>query len=307
MITQHAPTTTHSSPACMGGKVQLYPWQWQGRSVSVVFETLGKGEPVLLLPAMSTVSTRAELAQLAGVLAPHFQVTVLDWPGFGASARLRLAYQPELYKQCLFDFVQATFTTPPAVIAAGHAAGYVMQLAAQAPSMWAKIGLVAPTWRGPLAVMGAPSAMRSGVRALVRSPLIGQTLYNLNTHPAFLKWMYRRHVFVDAAKLTPDYIQQRHQGTQQPGARYAPAAFVTGGLDPVQTREAFLAYFEGLSIPVMVVVAEQAPPSSKAEMMEIAALPNLQVAQLPGTLGMAEEYGNEVAAVVLPFLQAEPN
>ncbi|NER84482.1 MAG: alpha/beta hydrolase, partial [Leptolyngbya sp. SIO1D8] len=34
---------------------------------------------------------------------------------------------------------------------------------------------------------------------------------------------------------------------------------------------------------MMVVVAEQAPPSSKAEMMEIAALPNLQVAQLPGT------------------------
>lgn len=40
----------------------------------------------------------------------------------------------------------------------------------------------------------------------LRTPLLGQALYGLNTQPAFLKWMYRRHVFVDEQRLTPDYI-----------------------------------------------------------------------------------------------------
>ena len=113
----------------------------------------------------------------------------------------------------------ASVSTAIAIAAAGHAAGYALNLAVHHPTICAKLALVAPTWRGPLAVMGAPSTVRSGVKELVRTPLLGQALYSLNTHPAFLKWMYRRHVFVDEQRLTPDYIQQRHQSTQQPGAR----------------------------------------------------------------------------------------
>lgn len=276
----------------LGGTVHTLPWLWQGQALTITYETLGAGAPVLLLPALSTVSNRAELAQLAIALAPHFQVTVLDWPGFGDSSRLRLTYEPSLFRQFLHDFVLSVFTILPAVIAAGHAAGYALGVAVQpGPNRvaWRKFVLVAPTWRGPLAVMGAPATLRQGVRSLVRSPVIGQFLYGLNTRPSFLKWMYRRHVFVDETKLTPDYIQQRYQGTQQTGARFAPAAFVTGGLDPAHSREEFLRSFEGLDTPVMVVLAEQAPPASKADMTAIANLPTVQVLSMVGSLGVAEE------------------
>lgn len=91
------------------------------------------------------------------------------------------------------------------------------------------------------------------------------------------------------------------QGPRQPGARYALAAFVTGTLDPVQTREQFLAYFTKLSTPVMAVVANQAPVASKAEMAAIAALPGVQSIAMEGSLGLAEEYGDTIAAVILPF------
>ncbi len=288
--------TTSATP--LNGSIATYPWQWQGQPITVTYETLGNGQPILLLPAFSTVSSRTELTTLASHLAVQYQVTVLDWPGFGDSDRLRLAYQPSLYKQFLGEFVREHFSEPIAVVAAGHASGYVLAMA----NVWSKIVLVAPTWKGPLAVMGAPEMVRSGVRGLVRSHLLGQVLYWLNTRPSFLKWMYRRHVFVDDQQLTPDYIAQRHAGTQKPGARYAPAAFVTGGLDPVNTREEFLNYFDSMTIPVMVILGEQAPPSSKAEMEAMAARPEIQTIRLPGTLGMAEEYGDAVAQAILSFL-----
>lgn len=216
MGAQVAALPTLQQPSRLGGTVQTYVWQCQGQPLKVTYETLGNGPSVLLLPAFSTVSTRAELADLAQELAVRFQVVALDWPGFGDSDRQRLNYEPELYEQFLSQFVQAHFAEPIAVVAAGHAAGYAIKLAAQ--RLWSCLMLVAPTWRGPLAVMGAPSSIRQGVRELVRAPILGSLLYGLNTRPAFLKWMYRRHVFVDEAKLTPDYIERRYQSTQQKGA-----------------------------------------------------------------------------------------
>lgn len=281
---------------------QSYNWEYQGKNVTIAYETLGQGDTVLLLPAFSTVSSRTELAGIAQMLAPHFQVMVLDWLGFGESDRPPIHYNRSLYQQLLQDFVRDCCPHPLAIVAAGHAAGYAMQLAQQQPGVCAKLLLIAPTWKGPLRAMGAPMPVAAGVRNLVRSPLLGQGLYALNTHPAFLKWMYQRHVYVDREKLTPDFMTRKHRITQQPGARFAPAAFVTGGLDSMDDREEWLKVGRSLSLPVQVIIPEQAPPKSKAEMEALAALPQIQVKRLPGTLGLYEEYASEVSTIAVPFL-----
>lgn len=281
---------------------QSYNWEYQGKNVTIAYETLGQGDTVLLLPAFSTVSSRTELAGIAQMLAPHFQVMVLDWLGFGESDRPPIHYNRSLYQQLLQDFVRDCCPHPLAIVAAGHAAGYAMQLAQQQPGVCAKLLLIAPTWKGPLRAMGAPMPVAAGVRNLVRSPLLGQGLYALNTHPAFLKWMYQRHVYVDREKLTPDFMTRKHRITQQPGARFAPAAFVTGGLDSMDDREEWLKVGRSLSLPVQVIIPEQAPPKSKAEMEALAALPQIQVKRLAGTLGLHEEYASEVATIAVPFL-----
>jgi len=294
-----SPSTSHG----IGGTVQKYLWNWQNQTVKAVYETLGQaGETVLLLPAFSTVSTRAEMRGLAERLAPSFQVVVLDWLGFGESDRLPIDYRPELYHKFLEDFVKSVFNTPVAVVAAGHAAGYVMQLAVSQAEVLSKIVLVAPTWRGPLPTMGANRQIAGTVRQMVRTPLLGQLLYKLNTTPSFLKWMYRRHVYIDPSHLSDRFIHQKWQITQQRGARYAPAAFVTGNLDPVRTREEFLARFQNLSVPVMAVIGEQSPPQSKAEMEALSVVPGVQVQRLPGSLGLHEEYPEALAEVIKPFL-----
>lgn len=284
---------------------QQFLFDWNQQRYAIAYDTIGQGKTVLLLPPFSTVSSRSEMKGIAERIANRYQAVTLDWLGFGESDRPALDYQPALLYEMLQAFVKQTFSEPIAVIAAGHTAGYVLQLAQQQPQAFSAIVLVAPTWRGPLPTMGVPQPLAAAVRQLVRFPVVGQALYQANTTKGFLRLMYGRHVYADQSRLTPEFIEQKQQITRQPGARFAPAAFVTGGLDPVRDRQQFLQLLQSSPVPVLIIMAEQAPPYSKQEMAAMAALPRIESQTLPGTLGMYEEYAAEVAQATLPFLDAK--
>ena len=181
-----------------------YQWYWQEQPLSIAYETVGIGEPILLLPSFSTVSSRTEMSGLAKRLKSQFQVTSIDFPGFGDSARPRLDYAPSLYRQFLADFVRDNYSSSLRIVAAGHAAGYALNLSATVPNIVSKLALVAPTWRGPLPTMArGQKPWLNGVRELIRTPIMGQFLYQLTTTPSFLEFMYRRHVYSDTSKSIP--------------------------------------------------------------------------------------------------------
>jgi pimeloyl-ACP methyl ester carboxylesterase len=105
----------------------VFAWSWQGRAMPVAYDIIGEaaGPPILFLPAMSTVSTRAEMAPLAQRLADVGRPVLVDWPGFGDAPRAALDYGPEICRAFLKDFldhlVKHLGNRKPAVIAAGHA------------------------------------------------------------------------------------------------------------------------------------------------------------------------------------------
>ncbi|ELS00933.1 hypothetical protein Xen7305DRAFT_00006340 [Xenococcus sp. PCC 7305] len=286
----------------IGGTKNVYNWNFLDQQYRVVYETIGEGKPMLLLPAFSTVSSRTEMKGLANLLATEYQVTILDWLGFGESECPPVNYNPTLFHQLLGDIIKSIFDSPIILIAAGHASGYALKFAQDNPDIISKLALIAPTWQGPLRVMGLPDRVRNGVNNLVRSPVVGQGLYYLNTTPSFLRFMYKRHVYVDEGKLTPEFINRKHQITSKPGARYGPAAFVTGAIDPVTNREEFLQLLESLSIPALIILAENAPPKSKAEMEAMAKLDKVQTVRLTGTLGIYEEYPKAAGEAIQNFL-----
>ena len=85
-----AAVTRTSSPAI---EPITFAWSWRETSIPVEYEMSGPAgaEPILLLPALSTVSTRDELRALAR----HLEIRrciITDWPGFGDKARPRLDY-----------------------------------------------------------------------------------------------------------------------------------------------------------------------------------------------------------------------
>ncbi len=286
----------------IGGTVQECLWNYENQAIAVAYETRGRGTPLLLLPAFSTVSSRGEMLGMAELLCDRFEVVAVDWPGFGDSDRPGVQYGPDFYHQFLADFVTSVFGRPIVIVAAGHGAGYAMKLAKTQPERVSKVVLVAPTWLGPLRIMGVPEPLRDLVRETVRTPGIGEFLYELNTHPAFLEFMYKQHVFVDPAKLTTEFIAQKRDSTQHPGGRFAPVAFVTGTLDPAGDRPQILAQFQPLPVPVKVIIADLAPSGSKSVMEAVSQLPGVESARVAGSLGMHEEYADDVFAAIGDFL-----
>ena len=91
--------------------------------------------------------------------------------------------------------------------------------------------------------------------------------------------------------------------TRAPGARHASVRFVTGALDRVDSRAAFIDLARRASVPILAVIGEETPPKSRAEMEQLANVPNVQVAHLPtGKLAIHEEFTDAVANVIVPFL-----
>ncbi len=85
---------------------------------------------------------------IAQILANQYQVTVLDWLGFGESECPPVDYNPVLFQQLLQDFVAAVFNSPIILIVAGHASGYALKLAKDVPDIVSKLILIAPTCQG---------------------------------------------------------------------------------------------------------------------------------------------------------------
>ena len=62
-------------------------WNWESQVFRVGTDRLGVGPTVLLLPALSSISTRREMRLLQERLAPSFATVAIDWPGFGEEPR----------------------------------------------------------------------------------------------------------------------------------------------------------------------------------------------------------------------------
>lgn len=283
-----------------------FEWNWDHRRVTINYDIRGQGDTVLLLPAFSTVSTREEMAGIACRLSRNFRTIALDWPGFGRCARPRLDYQPVLYHSFLSAFVERVVATPAAVIAAGHAASYALTLGRQKPGIWSGIALIAPTWRGPLpTMMGGYRPLQRRIRQAVYLPGMGPVLYRLNTLKPIIAFMYREHVYADPDKVTPQLVAAKTKVARQRGARFASAAFVTGTLDAVTSREAFLDLARPPSAPTLVIYGADTPPRSRAEMEALAALPGMSGHRLErGALGVHEEYAETVADLINRFFQS---
>jgi pimeloyl-ACP methyl ester carboxylesterase len=280
-------------------------WQWQGQQLRLGTTRLGKGPQVLLLPALSSISTRKEMQPLQEQIASSFSTLSVDWPGFGDLPRPSVAWEAGAYRAFLRHLLVKVCPQPYATIAAGHAAGFLLGQAAAAPASAGRLILVAPTWRGPLPTMIGRRLEVLGMIAKTGDwPVIGQILYRLNVNKATVGMMARGHVYEDRTWLSENRLNEKLAVIQSSGARHASLRFVTGELDPMTSREEFLHRACRIKEQFLVVYGARTPPKSKIEMESLRPVESAKLIMLPlGKLAIHEEHPVPVAQEIIAFLR----
>ncbi|KAK3036245.1 hypothetical protein RJ639_030787 [Escallonia herrerae] len=273
-------------------KVNKWEWKYNNEPINIYYEEHEKEstEPtrnILMIPTISDVSTVEEWRLVARDIVQrvgnvNWRATIVDWPGLGYSDRPKLDYNADVMEKFLVDLINAPSGPVSGsgnnlvVFGGGHAATIAVRAA--------KKGLVKPIY--------------GLLRKTLRAPAVGWMMYNLLvSNEKAIQSQYKSHVYADSGNVKPD-IESRYELTKRKGARFVPAAFLTGLLDPVMSREEFLELFAALEdkIPVLVMSTAGAPKRSKAEMEALREAKGVsKFVEVPGALLPQEEYPKTVA------------
>jgi len=213
-----------------------------------------KGTCVFIAPP-SFVSSRSIFLATAALAADHFILT--ETPGYGANARRGIGPQ-ELtgatltsgLERMLEDIAAAPGTaTPINVVAAGHAAPYLADIARRRPELFDRLVLLNPTMSGPLpsahnksstsaTARTLLSGMMSAAWAMYQVPLLGPGLHFLTQTQANIERQLRTHVYARAENITAENVR-RNQVFARTGTPLPKCAFLVGKCDTEATAFAF--------------------------------------------------------------------
>jgi pimeloyl-ACP methyl ester carboxylesterase len=279
-------------------------WHYDGTTIELGADWSGQGPLVLLLPALSSISTRREMGPLQERLSTNYQTISIDWPGFGNRPRAHRDWRPKLYSDFLSYLTGSILPPVHAVIAAGHAATFALLHSCTHPGIFKRLVLIAPTWRGPLpTIMDGQRQLFDRICQLVDLPIIGPLLYRLNVNRLVVRYMAAGHVYTDPAWLHGERLREKLAVTRPAGARFSSVRFVAWKLDPLATRTEFLDVAQRSPVPMLMVYGAQTPSRSRAEMEALASVPSIRTAVLPlGKLSVHEEFPDLVAEAIKPFL-----
>jgi pimeloyl-ACP methyl ester carboxylesterase len=224
------------------------------RHGEVTYKVKGRGAPVVLLHGISAGASSFEYRRVFDPLARDYRVYAVDLLGFGQSQRPPLVYTPILYETLILDFltqVVGAADHPAFVIAANLSAAFTIRAVAERPSLVSRLVLIEPTGIESRVGPVAPPAQRA-LLAILRSPLIGQAIYQAITSRVGLR-SYLRRVYSDPRAVTSKLVKTYYAQTHKAGARYPVASFVSGALDaPVRDLYGLL------RMPILLVWGQRA-------------------------------------------------
>lgn len=259
-----------------------------GRLLTMYADARGGGRPVVLVHSINAAASTYEMRPLFELLRGSRPVYALDLPGFGFSDRSDRHYTPQLFGNAILDLLQE-IGEPCDVVALSLGSEFAARAALEAPQAFASLALLSPTG------MQADQKKEDGVGALrvLSFPLWSQALYDLLVTRGSIRYFLRKS-FVDE----PDagLVEYAYLTAHQPGARYAPLAFLAGQLF---TPQAFDTLYRPLQVPVMVVYDEDPFTSFERLPPLLGEDSNWQAARISPTRGMAhfERTADTIAAL----------
>ena len=216
-------------------------YRWRGFDIGYTEAGDPEDQDLLLFHGINAAGSSHEFWRVFEDLSEEYHVIAPDLPGFGHSDRPPLMYSASLYATFVTDAIEDLSDEPPVVVASSLTGSYAAMAARK--SEVKELILVSPTDSS----MGGG---RTWLRALLRSPVVGQGIYNLIASKYSIRHFHEDHGYYDMDNLPSAVVDYEWESAHQPGARFAPASFVSGFLDP---DEALGDALEQVETPITLV------------------------------------------------------
>jgi pimeloyl-ACP methyl ester carboxylesterase len=210
-----------------GGEERRYSW----RGWRLAYQVAGKvgAPPVLLVHGVYAGASSYEFRKNFSELSEDFRVYALDLLGCGLSERPRRRYEPEDVAAQVEDFTREEIEAPTHLISSSLSAALVVPAAVRSPRLFKRLVLICPTGLGSLDQTSG--RLGDAIYSPFRMPIFGNTLYNAIVSRRGIRYYLSSMAYHNPKSLTNKLVEDYYRTSHQPGARYLPAAFVSGKLN----------------------------------------------------------------------------
>ncbi len=231
LLTACAPTltSTETTPIIPGATAQTLAYG----DYTTYYETLGEGEPVVLIHGIGGGSSVFQYRKNAAALADAgFKVYALDLLGFGRSSRPAIRYTQNLLVGQLTEFLERVPEAPAAVVTNGLSAAYAVRIAAERSELVSKLVLVSPT--GYEQLSRPQNAERVAAFRRFRGFLGG--VFNTFLLDPGTQQFFLLDAYAGPRSLTEEVLASYDDNLRAENARWVIFSFVSGNLDQSVTR-----------------------------------------------------------------------
>ncbi len=253
----------------IGGEEGWFHW----RGHRIAYTRRGAGPSMLLVHGIHPSASSFEWRFNVDELARQHTVHTIDLLGFGLSDRPAIRYSARLYLALIADFAAQVVAGPVVLAASSLSAAYAVVLGARDPGRFPALVLIAPT--GLVRLHKTPSTSGDVARFAVDSPVLGTAMFNTMVSRRSLRSRLEEH-YVDGQAVNDEMIDVHYATAHQPGARYAPSAFLSWHLN-IDVRRALRRLLQ----PALLVWGEQGVDAPVEDVRGFRALrPELDIAIL---------------------------
>ena len=211
----------------LGGEARYY--RWRGGDLAYAVAGPEEGEPLLLVHGIYAGASSFEFRENFVELSKSFRVYALDLLGCGMSERPRRRYGPEDVTAQVEDFAREEIGGRANLVASSLSAALCVPALVRSPRLFRRVVLICPTGYGSLD--RSSGRLGDAVYGLFLSPVLGDTLYHAIVSRRGIRYYLEKMAYRDPAFVTDELVEAYYRAGHGRGAKYFPAAFVSGKLN----------------------------------------------------------------------------
>jgi pimeloyl-ACP methyl ester carboxylesterase len=220
--------------------------------------------PLVFLHSLGGGSSAFEWSKVYAAFGTTHRVIAPDLVGWGQSSHPARSYVVEDYFYLIAHLLEAIAQPPTLVAATSLTAGVVIRLAGLRPELFRGLFLVSPAGNSDFG-----RDYKASLPALLAStPGLDELLYQVGAaNEVAVRSFLSTFLFADPSRITPEIVQAYLACTQQPNARYAALASLSGAISFDLSR-----YIGDLETPTTVVLGAKSRFTRPATVKRLASL-----------------------------------